>query len=217
MTPDSNTVEAHSGSNPTIERTLQPHGIAIREMEQVVEEPVLGVPHFVVVFPDPIHGVGDPEEVLKKPVGNLLIHGVVVCQNERDLQHVLAVESHPRRAVRLVQMAARRERSTAIKHANVVQPEKSTGENILSLRIFPVDPPVEILHQALKRPLQKAEIRPAQFFFNVVEKQSRPGMHWRIHVAEVPLVGRNLPIRMRIEIPQHEQKLILGKIEVHQR
>src|SRR6185369_261031 len=132
-----------------------------------------------------------------------------------DLQHILAVESHPRSTVGLVQMAARRERRAAIKHTNVVQPEKAPGENVLPLGILSVDPPVEILHQALKRPLQEAEISPAQLLFNVVEEQGRPGMYWRIHVTEVPLVGRDLPIRMRIEISQHEQQLVLGKIEVH--
>ena len=42
-------------------------------------------------------------------------------------------------------------------------------------------------------------------------------MHRRIHVAEIPLVSRNLPVGMGIEIPQHQQKLFLGKVEVHQR
>src|SRR6476646_11704450 len=139
-------------------------------MEQIVEEAVLAVPHLVVVFPDPIHGVGDPEEVLKEPVGNFLIHGVVVCQNQSDLEHVLAVESHPGSTVGLIQMSARREGRTAIKHTNVVQPEKSAGKHVLSLGILPVDPPVEVLHQTLKRLFQKAEISPTQRLFNVIEK-----------------------------------------------
>ena len=47
-------------------------------------------------------------------------------------------------------------------------------------------------------------IRPAQFCFNAVEKQCRPGVHGRVHVTEVPLVGGNLPVGMGIQIPQHQ-------------
>ena len=42
-------------------------------------------------------------------------------------------------------------------------------------------------------------------------------MHRRIHIAEVPLVGGNLPIGVGIETAQHQQQLLLGEIEVHQR
>ena len=42
-------------------------------------------------------------------------------------------------------------------------------------------------------------------------------MHRWIDVTEIPLVGGDLSVGMRIEVPQHQQKLILGKIKVHQR
>src|SRR6195256_4306694 len=42
-------------------------------------------------------------------------------------------------------------------------------------------------------------------------------MHRRVDVTEIPLVGGNLSVGVRIEVPQHQQKLILGEIEVHQR
>ncbi len=42
-------------------------------------------------------------------------------------------------------------------------------------------------------------------------------MHRRVDVTEIPFVGGDLSVGMRIEVPQHQQKLILGKIEVHQR
>ena len=69
----------------------------------------------------------------------------------------------------------------------------------------------------LERSLQEAQIGAAQLLFNVVEEQCRPGVHRRIHVAEVPLVGRDLSVGMSVQIPQHQQELILGEIEVHQR
>ncbi len=42
-------------------------------------------------------------------------------------------------------------------------------------------------------------------------------MYRRIHIAEVPLVGGNLPIGVGIETAQHQQELLLGEIEIHQR
>ena len=42
-------------------------------------------------------------------------------------------------------------------------------------------------------------------------------MHRRVHVAEVPLVGRHLPVGVAVEAPQHQEQLVLGEVEVHQR
>src|SRR5579871_5178025 len=98
-------------------------------MKQVVEKPVLVVPHLVVVDTDSIHGVRDPEEMLHKAEGDVLVHRVVFAQNECDLQHVLAVEGHPSGAVGLGQVTTRGKGRTAIKHANVIQPEESTSKN----------------------------------------------------------------------------------------
>src|SRR5271169_4131769 len=169
-------------------------------MEQIVEESVLGVPHLIMILADPVHRIGNPEEMLYEAKGNFLIHGVVLCQNKCDLQHVLAVEGHPRRAIRLVEMPTGGELNTAIEDPDIAQPEESTREDIPSLRVFSVDPPVEIQHQTLKRALQEAQVRPAQFFLDVEKKQRRPGVHWRIHITEVPLVGRDLSVGMYIEI-----------------
>src|SRR5580693_128286 len=154
-----------------------------------------------MVLTHPVHSISDPEEMLEETVGDFLIHGIVFRQNESDLQHVLAIEGHPCRAIRLVEMTARRKGSTAIEESNIVQPEEAPREDIPSLRILSVDPPVEIQHQTLKRTFQETQIRPAQFSFNVIEIQSRPRVHGRIHVAEVPLIGRKLPIWMGIQAP----------------
>src|SRR3954471_24622813 len=142
-------------------------------MKQVVEEPVLVVPHFVVVLTNSIHGVGDPEEMLHKPESDILVHRVVLRQNERDLQHVLAVKSHPSCTVRLVEVTPCGKGSTSIEDANVVEPEESTGKNILPLRVLSVDPPVEVLHQALERSFQEAHVGSPQFAFDVKEEQCR--------------------------------------------
>ena len=44
-----------------------------------------------------------------------------------------------------------------------------------------------------------------------------PGVHRRIDIAEVPLVGRNLAVGMQVRIAQHQIQLLLGKVGVDQR
>src|SRR5579862_5487379 len=94
------------GQKPNHGADLQTHGIAIREMEKIVEETVCRVPHLIVMHADAIHGIGDPSEMFEEAVGYLLVHGVVVSQNECNLQHVEAIESHPGSAVSLIQVPA---------------------------------------------------------------------------------------------------------------
>ena len=45
---------------------------------------------------------------------------------------------------------------------------------------------------------------------------SRPSVHRRIDVAESPLVGGELAVRVHIPFPRHEQELGLGKFGVDQ-
>src|SRR5277367_7191430 len=116
-----------------------------------------------MVCADAIHGVSDPGEMLDESVGDLLVHLVVLSQNERDLQHAQAVEGHPCGAVGLVHVPAGREWSTAIENPDVVEPEESACKNVTALWILTVDPPVEIQHQSLEGAFQEAQVGPAQF------------------------------------------------------
>ena len=84
-------------------------------------------------------------------------------------------------------------------------------------RILAVDPPVEVQHQRLERPFQEAHVGAAERPLHLVEVQRGPGVHRRIHVAEVPLVGRYLAVGMEVQAPQHQQELLFGEIEIDQR
>ena len=44
-----------------------------------------------------------------------------------------------------------------------------------------------------------------------------PGVHRRIDVAEIPLVGRKLPVGVQVLPLQHQVQLLLAEILVHQR
>ena len=196
---------------------LQPHGLAVRQPQQIVEEPVLLVPHLVVMLAAAVHGVGNPHEVLDELEGDLLVHRVVLGQDQGHLQHALAVERHPGRPVRLLQRAARRKLGAPVEDADVVQAQEAAGEHVAPGGILPVHPPVEVQHQALERALQEPEVRPAQRPLVLVQPERGPGVHRGIHVAEVPLVGGNLPVGVEIETAQHQEELLLGEIEIHRR
>src|ERR1043166_2045473 len=99
---------------------------------------------------DAVHSIRNPQEVLKELEGDLLVHRVVLTQNQGYFQHALAVERHPCRPVRLLQRSARRQLRATVEYANVVQPQKAPGEDVASRGILSIDPPVEVQHQSLE-------------------------------------------------------------------
>src|SRR5215469_2813321 len=106
--------------------------------------------------------------------GDVLVHRVILGQNESHLEHVLTIESHPGGAIGLIEVAAGRKFGAAIEDSNVVQSEEAAGKQISAFRIFAIDPPVEVLHQALEGALKKAYVGPAQLLLDVVQEQCGP-------------------------------------------
>src|SRR5215469_2058157 len=191
--------------------------MSIGKPEEVIIETVFLVPHLVVMIANPIHRIGNPDEVFVEPVSHLLINRVVLGEDNGDLEHDLAKQGNPCGAIGLFNSSSGRQLGAAIKHANVVQAEKSSGERIAPLRVFAVYPPCEIEHQALETLFQKLDVGPAPLTLNLVQEQRSPGMDRRINVAKVPLVRRNLSIGMEVEIMQHKKLLLFGEIEINQR
>ena len=146
-----------------------------------------------------------------------LVHGVLLGEEERDLEHVLAVERHPSRAVRLLERAARRQRSAPVEDADVVEAEEPPREDVAARGVLAVHPPVEVQEEALEGPLEELDVAPAEIALDVVEEERRPRVDGRIHVAEVPLVGGDLPVRVRVQALEHEEELLLGEVEVDER
>ena len=56
--------------------------------------------------------------------------GVVHRELDGDLEHVLAEQRHPGRAVGLLQVAAGRQRRAAVEHADVVEAEEAALEHV---------------------------------------------------------------------------------------
>ena len=197
---------------------LQATSAAVRQPQDVVEEPVLLVPHLFVVQADPVHRPGDPEEVLQELLGHILVARIVARQLDGDLQHVLAEQRHPGGPVGLFEVAARRQRRAPVEHADVVEPEEAALEHVVAARVFAVNPPREVHQQAAEHLLQEGDVPvPSVQPLHEVDSARGPGVHRRVDVAEVPLVGRQLTARMQVLIGQHQAELLLGEIGVHQR
>ena len=138
-----------------------------------------------------VHRDRDPLEVgdeLERHVG---VGGIVLGQLGGDLEHPLAVERHPRRAVGLLERAAAGQRRRAIEDADVVQAEEAALEQVAVVGVLAVDPPGEVGQQAVEHAGQELAVALApDLGLAFVDVQRRPGGHRRVDVAEVPLVRR---------------------------
>ncbi len=139
-------------------------------------------------------------------------------QRHGELQHVLAEESHPRRAVRLLQVPARRQRRAAIEDADVVEAEEASLEDMLAETVLAVHPPGEVQQQLVEGRLEEVQIQLApQSVLGAQQEDRRKGVHWRVHVTEVPLIGRQLAVGVQVVPAQHQLHLLLGEIRVDDR
>jgi hypothetical protein len=85
--------------------------------------------------------------------------------------------------------APRGQWSAPVEDANVIQAQEATFEYVLAEAVFAVHPPTEVQHQFRKGILEKLQVAFApEPLFGAVQEDVCPGVHGRIHVAEVPLV-----------------------------
>ena len=195
---------------------LEPRRAAVREPQQVVVETVLLVPHPVRSWL--VHGRGDVVEVLGELYDHVLVGGVVEGELEREFQHVLTEQGHPRRAVRLLQVAAGGKRRAAVEHADVVEAEKAPLEHVLAEAVLAVHPPGVVQQELPERRPKEIDVRLAvQGLLGPVQKECRTSVDRGIHVAEVPLVRRHLAVGVQVEGAEHQLHLLLGEVGVHDR
>ena len=144
--------------------------------------------------------------------------GSCAGQLEGDAEHALGEERHPRRAVGLLEAAAGGQRRAAVEHADVVEAEEPALEHVATGRVLAVDPPREVDEQLLERALQPGDVaRAALLDLGLVDEQRRPGVHRRVDVAEVPLVGGQLPAGVEVQLAEHQLELVLGEVDVDHR
>ncbi len=192
--------------------------LAVRQVQDVVEEPVFAVPELDFLAADVVHRAADVDEMLEELAGDVFVGAVVAGQFERDRQHIQAVHTHPAGRIRLFDVAAGRQRRAPVENPDVIEAEKPALKDVLALGVFAIHPPGKIQQQFVKNAFQKPPIADAvPLLVDLINAPGRPGMDRGIHVAECPFIGRNLTVGVHIPFAQHEDELLLGERRVHQR
>src|SRR3954469_21231831 len=160
---------------------------------------VVLIPQFVVVEADPIHGDGNVDEMLEELAGQLLIARIIHGQFQSDGQHIETEHRPPARPICLLDGPASWERGAAVEHPDVIQSKKSAFEKILARFILAVHPPGKVHEQFVELAFQKGTILDAAVrLLQQIDLPDRLAVHRRIDIAEIPLVGGNLSVGMKI-------------------
>src|ERR1700744_4743401 len=102
-------------------------------------------------------------------------------------------------------MAASGQRRAAVEDADVIEPEETAFKEVVAKAVLPVHPPTEVQHQLGKGALKEINVPLSRStLFSPVQENGGPGMHRRIHVAEVPFIRRDLTGRVQEELLQHQ-------------
>src|SRR5262249_36648881 len=115
---------------------------AIRQPQHIVVKAVLLIPH--AARAGVVHARGDKEKVVDELDHHVREAAIDGGDLDRELDHVLTEERHPRRAVGLLEVATRGQRRTAVEYPDVVESEKAALEDALASAILAVYPPVEV-------------------------------------------------------------------------
>ena len=113
--------------------------------------------------------------------------------------------------VGLLEPALDRERRRAVDGADVVQAEEPALEDVVAGGVLPVDPPGEVQEQLLEDALEEDEVGGA---VDGEDPQRGPRVDGRVHVAEGPLVGRQLAVGVHVPLAAHQQELVLGELRI---
>src|SRR5262245_30639122 len=113
-------------------------------------------------------------------------------------------------------MAAGGQRCRAVEDADIVEAQKTALEDIEALGILAVDPPIEVEHQFMEGSLEEdAVASTAMLLLDLIDAPGGPSQHRRVDIAEGPLIGGGLAVRMLVPLPQQQVDLALGEIGVH--
>ena len=84
--------------------------------------------------------------------------------------------------------------------------------------VLAVHPPGEVQHQLVEDALQEVAVAlPAPaLLVDLVDPPGGPGMDGRVHVAELPLVGRHLAVRVHVPFARQQDELRLGELGIDQ-
>src|SRR6267378_6078805 len=131
---------------------------AVGELQHVVIKTVGVVPKGHSASAEIVHGARDINKMLEELAGDVFISRIFFRKLECDRQHVQAIQTHPTRAVRLLEVASSGKRRGAVEDCDVVETEESTLKNIRAVRILAVHPPGKIEEQFVKHFFEKSAI-----------------------------------------------------------
>ncbi len=149
----------------------QGHGAPF-DVELIVVEAVLLVPQPGAA--QTVHRVRDGDEVLEELRREVLVGAVLPGQLHRHGQQRGAVEGHPRRPVRLLEEAARRQRPRAVEDADVVEAEEPAREQMVALGVLAIHPPGEVEQQLLEDPREEESVARSPPGRSSCRRASRP-------------------------------------------
>ena len=128
---------------------------------------------------------------------HVLVRGIVIGEANCHFQHVEAEFRHPCCAVGLLEYAPARQCGRTVERPDVVEPEEASLEDVVTEGVLAVDPPSEADQQLVKCARQELEVLAA---VDVEDRQCGPRLDGRVRVAEVPFVGRQLPVWMHVPL-----------------
>ena len=97
------------------------------------------------------------------------------------------------------------------------RPRKPPSKTLLPC-VLAVDPPGEVQQQLVEDALEELDVALAgRALLDRVDEQRGPGVHGRVDVAEVPLVGGDLAVGVQVALAQHQFELLLGEVGIDQR
>ncbi len=118
--------------------------VAIGQMQHIIKETILLIPHFNAVRSDACYRACYVNEMLPEFAGDIFISMVMLCQFQRDRKKIERVHCHPACAVRLFDVSADRQWFTAIEDTDVIESEKASFKHVVSFSIFTVHPPGKV-------------------------------------------------------------------------
>ena len=176
------------------------------------------VEHAVGVVPqaDAVQRVADGGEVLEERLHQVHRGPVAAAVQDRgDRGHHGRVARHPAGAVGLLEPSGDGQ-VRAVDRADVVQAHEPALEQVRALGVLAVDPPGEVDQQLVEHAGQEVQVVPA---VEDEHLQRGPGVHRRVDVAEVPLVGGQRPAGVLEPLPAQQRELVLRErgVDVRER
>src|SRR5262249_50900643 len=116
--------------------------------------------------------------------GEPFVSTVFFCQLQRDAHQIQTEKSHPAGGIRLFENGSAGKFFAPINDSDVVEPEKASFKNIISLAVDLVHPPGKVNHQFVKTLFEKQPVALTRaFFLYAVNAPTSPGVHRRVKIG----------------------------------